>query len=206
MSKSHPPTTLTPKECANVPEITLTAEPPLAGYDRDFGAVRLTSVADFALVSVALPLGNEAKAQKAIKTAYGAELPAPGHYAEGKSGEQLIRTGPDQGLIAFSHPSPDAETVVSNKISHAAYTTDQSDVWVALDVSGPGAIPALERICPLDLHTDHFTTDMAQRTVMEHLGVLILRTGPESFRLMSASSSASSFLHAVEVSAKNTSP
>lgn len=186
-----------------MPEITLTAEPPLAGYDQDFGTVRLTAVADFALVSVALPLGDEDKAQKAIKTGFGAELPAPGRYATGKGGEHLIRTSADQGLIAFAHPTPDAERVVSGKIKGTAYTTDQSDVWVALEVSGPGATEALERICPLDLHEQAFTTDMAQRTVMEHMGVLILRTGPESFRLMSASSSAKTFLHAVEVSIRN---
>jgi sarcosine oxidase subunit gamma len=44
---------------------------------------------------------------------------------------------------------------------------------------------------------------MAQRTVMEHLGVLILRTGDDAFMLLSASSSAKSFLHALETSVAN---
>ena len=45
--------------------------------------------------------------------------------------------------------------------------------------------------------------DHAARTVMEHLGVLILRTGEDDYLLLSASSSAKSFLHAVEVSLTN---
>ena len=187
-----------------MPEITLTAEPPLAGYDRDFGHVRVRAVADFALVSVALPLGAETAAQDALRAGFGAALPDVGRYAVGNDGARLIRTTPDQGLIAFSHAGADAETIVSEKLGDAAYTTDQSDVWVALDVEGPGARAALERICPLDLQADAFAPDMAQRTVMEHLGVLILRTGEDAFRLMSASSSAGSFLHAIEVSALNT--
>ena len=59
---------------------------------------------------------------------------------------------------------------------------------------------ALERICPLDLHPDAFGVDHAARTVMEHLGVLIIRTGEEAYLLLSASSSAGSFQHALHLS------
>jgi sarcosine oxidase subunit gamma len=38
---------------------------------------------------------------------------------------------------------------------------------------------------------------------MEHLGVLILRSGDDEYLLLSASSSARSFLHAVETSLRN---
>ena len=187
-----------------MPEITLEAEPPLSGYRKEFDHVCISSVADFALVSIALPLGEEAGALKAIKASFGAELPDPGRYVRGKEGQALIRTGPDQALVMFTHSTADAARVVADKLKDAAYLTDQSDVWVALDVEGKGARTALERICPLDLHPDSFSVEMAQRTVMEHLGVLILRTDDNSFRLLSASSSAKTFAHAVEVSARNT--
>ncbi len=184
--------------------LTLTAERPLAGYDRDFGMVRVTALDDLALVSVALPMGGEAAAQKAIKAGFGAELPAPGRYATGKGGERLIRTGADQGLIQFIHADTGAGADTAGKLGGKVYLTDQSDAWVGLAVQGPGARTALERMCPLDLHPDVFGTDNAQRTVMEHLGVVILRVGTDAFLLMSASSSALSFLHAVETSAENT--
>ena len=53
------------------------------------------------------------------------------------------------------------------------------------------------------LYPDAFVEGAAARTVMEHLGVLILRTGPDAYLLLSASSSAGSFLHAVETSLVN---
>jgi sarcosine oxidase subunit gamma len=40
---------------------------------------------------------------------------------------------------------------------------------------------------------------------MEHMGAIVARTGDETYLLLSASSSAKSFAHAVEVSAKNVS-
>ena len=47
--------------------------------------------------------------------------------------------------------------------------------------------------------------DQHARTSMEHLDTLIIRTAENSYHLMSASSSAGSFLHAVETSIKNVS-
>ena len=56
---------------------------------------------------------------------------------------------------------------------------------------------SVARICPIDLHADAFGPDHATRTVMEHIGAMILRTGEDAFLLLSARSSAQSFLHAV---------
>ena len=62
---------------------------------------------------------------------------------------------------------------------------------------------ALERICPLDLDPLGFEGDGAARTTMEHMGAFVMRDGEGGFFLMSARSSAKSFLHAVETSIKN---
>ncbi|WP_229802146.1 sarcosine oxidase subunit gamma [Paramylibacter ulvae] len=83
------------------------------------------------------------------------------------------------------------------------YTTDQTDGWVTLEISGENTISALERICPINLHPDQFQIGHAARTAMEHMGCIILRTDTQTFHLFSASSSAESFLHAVETSIKN---
>ena len=184
-----------------MPEFQLTAEPPLAGRSRSFGANCLAALSDMALVSVAIPLGREDEAQEAIRSAYGAELPQVRRYAKSpRSGAFLIRTAPDQGLIAFEHSAPDAEKLVARQLDGAVYTTDQTDGWVALQLSGPDARAALERICPLDLHPASFGPDAAARTVAEHLGMLILRTQEHAFLLLSASSSANSFWDSVETS------
>ena len=185
-------------------DFILTPEPPLAGYDRDFGHLRLRAPADLSLVAVALPLGGEKAAKAAITSAWGVDIPAPGTSAESKDGTRLIWSAPDQLFALFERATPDAGQFVARRLSDAVYVTDVTDGWVAIEVSGHGSRAALERICPVDLHPDAFGEGDAQRTVMEHLGVLILRTGKDCFLLLSASSSADSFRHALEVSAKNT--
>ncbi|SLN56880.1 Sarcosine oxidase, gamma subunit family [Roseovarius albus] len=185
-------------------DYTLTATPPLAGVDRSFGDLSLKAPADLALVSIALPLGAEDKVLKAIKTAYGAELPDAGKSVLSKDGTvRLVRLGADQAMVIFTHATPDAEPTVQAKLKGTAYTTDQTDVWVGLELSGPTSRDALHRICPLDIHPDAFAVNDSARTVMEHLGTLLIRTGDDTYLLLSASSSAKSFLHAMETSAQN---
>ena len=186
-------------------DFKLTSAPPLAGYDQSFDGVRLTAPADLAIVSMALPLGSESSAEKAIKAAFGAALPAIGKSILGKNkATRLVRLSPDAAFVIFAHPMPDAEPFVSAKLKGAVYTTDQTDVWTGLHIEGAKARMALERICPIDLHPDAFADGDAARTTMEHLGTLIIRTGMDAFLLLSASSSAKSFLHAVETSIHNT--
>ncbi|MGK7654765.1 sarcosine oxidase subunit gamma [Roseovarius sp. B08] len=184
-------------------DFILTAEPPLKGFDHSFGETRLYAPADLAIVSIALPLGGEDTALRAIKTAFDADLPAPGQSVMGKDDTRIVRLGTDQAFAIFTRTMPDAEPHVQTLLKGAAYTTDQTDVWTGLVLDGPLARTALERICPIDLHPDAFVEGAAARTVMEHLGVLILRTGPDAYLLLSASSSAGSFLHAVETSLVN---
>ena len=188
-----------------MPEFTLTAAPPLAGYSESFGDVTLRAPEEMAIVSLALPLGGEDAALTAIRGAYGVDLPGIGQTAKTSGGEMLMRLAPDMGMVIFTHAKPDANSVVQARLNGAAYTTDQTDVWCALELSGAGSRRVLERICPLDLHEDGFATGEARRTVMEHLGTIIARTGADTWLLMSASSSAGSFLHAIETSIKNAS-
>lgn len=188
-----------------MPEFTLTAEPPLAGYDHDFGTARLHAPAGLALVSFALPLGGEEAAMKAVKSAYGVAMPEVGQMATAKDGAILMRMSVEQGLILFAHDTPEAEPHVQARLKGKAYTTDQTDVWCALELTGAQAREALERICPLDLHDSGFAVGEVKRTMMEHLGTIIARKDADTWLLMSASSSAGSFLHAVEISIKNVS-
>jgi len=188
-----------------VSDFVLTATSPLGGYDRDFGHVRLRQLTGLAIVSVALPLGGETAALAAIAQAFGTDLPAPGASALSADGrERLLRLGPDLAFVVFEHTAPDAGAGIAARLGSAVYTTDQTDVWVGLELSGRGARAALERICPIDLHPEAFAVGAVARTVMEHLGTIVLREGADSFVLLSAGSSAASFLHAVETSIHNT--
>lgn len=187
-----------------MPEFSLISDPPLAGYDETVGGIRLRVPEGVSIVSIALPLGGEAAAEKAVMAAYGAALPEVGQSGVADDA-RLVRLGVDQAFVIFNHTEPNADSVVAEKLQGAAYTTDQTDVWVALEISGARCRDALERICPLDLHPDAFAVDQAARTVMEHLGVLIIRTGEDAYLLLSASSSAGSFQHALHLSMENVS-
>ena len=70
-------------------------------------------------------------------------------------------------------------------LGDVAYTTDQTDVWVVLEISGPETSAALERLCPLDLGL--FEDGTAARTVMEHMGAMIVQLSADRFLLLSAS-------------------
>ena len=152
----------------------LTALPPLGGYDQAFGPNRLVERSDLAITSVALPQGQT--------------LAPP-------SGATAIPTGPDQ---VFLLAPMGAEHDLAG-----AYATDQTHGWAILDLSGPDSVSAFVRCCHRDLHPDSFAVGASARTVMEHLSVVILRQAKDGFRLMSPSSSAASFLHAVETSLQN---
>jgi len=185
------------KESVSV--VKLAPSPVLGGYDRSFGDTRLTELSGVALVSVALPLGDEKAAEKAIKSAYQLAFPDSGASTATQT-HRLIRTGADQGLLMFESDAANAEPEVQAALKGACYTSLQTDAWVVLSLSGPLANAVLERLCPIDLHDSRFPVDSAARTVMEHMSAIVLRDGADSYQLLSASSSAGSFLHAVETS------
>lgn len=186
-------------------DFKLISQPPLAQVDIDVNGLRLTSCSDISVVSAALPLGEEEVAAAALKSAYKVELPDNRHSVVSPAGIRVVRTAIDQILIIFPEYRHSTERHVDKAMQGTVYTTDQSDVWTALKLEGFQAATVLERICPLDLHTGDFPVDAAARTAMEHLGVMIIRTAENAFMLISASSSAGSFLHMIETSMQNVS-
>ena len=177
----------------------------LGGYNREFDGVVLREFVDLAIVSLALPLGAEKQAAQRLEKAYGVPFPAVGKTAVTKDAKtRFLRLGQDQLFAIFTHPTADAQKTITSQLGHSFYTTDQTDVWVALELSGENAVRALERICPVDLHQTAFLNGDVARTSMEHLGTIIVRIETDRFLLLSASSSAGSFLHAVETSIINT--
>lgn len=186
-----------------MPNSPLAAAPLLGGYDQETRAGRLRELTDLALVCVSTPQGGDQDMQAALKSAYGAVMPDNGQSVLSKDGSlRIIRFAPDQIFLAFDRSAPDAAAVVAQKIGTAGYVVDQSHNWVALSLSGACARAALERLCALNLHRDKFAVDQAERTQMEHMGALVARSGEDEFLLLSAASSAATFLHALETSLK----
>ena len=177
----------------------------LDGLHLEFDHCVLTERVDLALISVAIPLGGGDALAAKISDTWGLRLPRPTLSAQSDDMRAMPLTA-DQFMLVFPPDATLTEASVQATLQDVGYTTVQTDAWVILELSGPGATTALERICPVDLDAAAFPVDAAARTTMEHLGALVLRTGADRFLLMSARSSAASFLHAVETSCRWTTP
>ena len=134
------------------------------------------------MTALGIPRGGLPAAEAALQ-GLNLPLPAPGLSAVTGT-HRLIRLSPDQLLLIG--PPPETDTL---------YSADQTDAFAALDLSGPDALPALERLCTLDLAA--LQVHAAPRSLMAHLSVILIRLAPDAFRLMSARSSAKSFAHSI---------
>ncbi|KLN59829.1 hypothetical protein WH96_15720 [Kiloniella spongiae] len=189
-----------------MPDYTLTANTPLNGFSRDFPGVSINEVNDRAIVSIVAPRDGEKELIKALKKSYDIELPNAGVLSvSAQDNAVLFCMAQDQYFLMFDYTGNTATTVVHSYLNDTAYLTDQSDSYVMIRVSGANSRCLLERICPLDIHPTAFPVRAVARTIMEHLGTTIIHEGDDNFLLLSARSSAYSFLEAIETSAKNTS-
>ena len=187
-------------------EYRLTSEEFLGGYQAQFGPISLREISDICMVSMAVPLAEEQAVHKALKAAFGIDMPDIGQ-SQGAAAldSRVLRMGLDHMFVLFARAqnTERPEQQIKTLMKSTVYTTDQSHNWVGLEISGPGCRSALERICPIDLHPERFTINAVARTQMEHLGTIILCVDHETYWLFSASSSAKSFLHALETSIHN---
>lgn len=183
----------------------LEATSALGDYHETVGSVSIREVADKAFVSIAPSVNGNDALEKDVEKVFGAKWPQATQTTLSNDGTmKFLGLQSDMIFALFTHPGGLADTVIKNKINHSATFTDQSDAWVMLEVSGAGVLSALERICPLDLSLDRFPVASVARTIMEHLGTIILRQEEDSFLLFGAVSSADDLVHAVKLSALNT--
>ena len=181
----------------------LSATDSLGGYDKEIGNIRLREVANQSLIAMAIPQGEESKFKNNIKNIFNLKMPSPTKSVKNKD-TRLLFTQPDQIFVLMKR-AEDPENSMAITFGASAYITDQTDAWVILEISGESSREALERICQVDLDKNVFQLDGMARTSMEHMSAIIIRKADDTFYLMSASSSAKSFLHAVELSAQHVS-
>ena len=156
-------------------DFTLTAEPFLGRFEQHYDDVKLREIYDVAVVSAAIPLRKLTAAKKAVSAAFGVDLPEVGMSALSQDSDmRILRLGNDQAFVIFPRAQHDtgAEPHVADLLGDVFYTTDQSDVWVTLEISGTGARRALERIYPLNIAPDAFGIDAAARTSIDRKSVV----------------------------------
>lgn len=164
----------------------LIAKSALDGRSLTLGTVTLTEVDIGPITSVAVFPGGAKMVAKGLKT-IGLAMPAPNTFA-GKNGARIVWTGRDQAFLIGVEP-PALE---------GAALTDQSDGWAALGLTGAGAVEVLARLVPVDLRLAAFPVGRAIRTQMNHMNVVILRTGDHAFEVLGFRSMARTAWHELE--------
>ena len=176
----------------------------LSGYSQQIGSLLLQEIQECGLVSLSWPEDASKNIASTIRNAWQLEMPQPGKFTgPSTNGVSLVWMAPNQIFILINLAQSSQLNFVRNVLGNEYYLTDQSDNWCGLRVMGPEVISALERICPIDLHQSEFPPGSAARTVMEHLGMIILCVDNNNYVLFSANSYAQSFLHAIQQSALN---
>lgn len=164
----------------------LIAKSALDGRSLTLGAVTLAEVAAGPITSVAVLPGGAKAVAKGLKT-LGLAMPDPNAFAE-KKGARIVWTGREQAfLIGVDPPALDGAAV-----------TDQTDGWAVLAVSGTGAVDVLARWVPVDLRLAAFPVGRALRTQLNHMNVVILRSGDYAFEIMVFRSMARTAWHEIE--------
>ena len=177
---------------------------PLNGYSKEFGENILEEVNDLEIISLATSVENQKFLDQNIIKLLNINLPLTGKSSiSDDKKSRIIGLSVDQWLVIFKSGENDSEAIFKNALSDEVYLTIQTDAWVILRISGPLALKALERICPINLEPDVFLENDIARTIMEHLGSIVICEKVSSYLVMSASSSAKSFLHALETSLQN---
>lgn len=132
----------------------------------------------------------------AALAAMGASLPPMGRFID-SGGLLLARIAPHQLLaMRAGADAPLLEELAP--LAGLAGIIDLSDSRVGVRIAGPGARTALSALVPLDLHASRFAPGHCAPTMMAHLSVLLLQTGPDEYEVQCGRSFAGSFLRAVQ--------
>lgn len=162
------------------------------------GPLTITERTDIALASVAARKGRMADVAAAAQSA-GVPLPAAATYQSGAP-YGAFWVAPEMWLVEAPFATHELiADLLKSALGDGASVTEQTDAWVAFDLAADDLAPVLERLCNVDFRT--VPDGHATRTVMEHLGVYLIKHGRGAARIYGPRSSAESLLHAIETAA-----
>lgn len=164
----------------------------------EIGPLRITERADLALASVAARRGRMADLAAAAQAA-GVPLPDTARHQAGAP-YSAFWTAPEMWFVEAPFGSHELiADQLKATLGDAASVTEQTDAWVVFDLAAADLTPLLERLCNVDFGS--VPKGYATRTMMEHLGLYLLKLDQGAVRLYGPRSSAQSLLHALEVAA-----
>lgn len=164
----------------------------------EIGPLRITERTDLALASVAARRGRMTDLSAAAQGA-GVPLPEAARHQAGAP-YSAFWTAPEMWFVEAPYGSHELiADLLKTALGDAASITEQTDAWVAFDLAAADLAPVLERICNVDFRSA--PKGYATRTVIEHLGVYLVKLDQGAVRLYGPRSSAQSLLHALEAAA-----
>lgn len=164
----------------------------------EIGPLRITERVDLALASVAARRGRMADLAAAARAA-GVPLPDAARHQAGAP-YSAFWTAPDMWFVEAPFGSHEViADQLKAALGDAASITEQTDAWVIFDLAAEDMAPLLERLCNVDFRA--VPKGYATRTVMEHLGVYLVKLDQGAVRLYGPRSSAQSLMHALEAAA-----
>lgn len=103
-----------------------------------------------------------------------------------KDGELILSIMPDIWLILCDFPKVKTHLKKHQKSTakQTIVTTDMSDQYLQMNLSGKHARALLAKGCELDLSPEKFTKNRAARTLLAHQNVVIWRTENEDLSLL----------------------
>jgi sarcosine oxidase, subunit gamma len=119
-------------------------------------------------------------AVSALSKALGLSLPTKPKSSETKSTRSALWLGPDEWLVIDSAKNP-ATDLAKVKTLHSA--VDISHRNTAITVSGTAAEATLSAGCPQNLSLKAFPVGACSRTILGKVEIVVLRTGPQTFRV-----------------------
>ena len=116
----------------------------------------------------------------ALSKALGVSLPVKPKSSETKGSRTALWLGPDEWLIIDSARNPMNDAA---KVKALNSSVDVSHRNTAILVSGAAAEATLSAGCPQNLSLKAFPGGACSRTILGKAEIVVLRTGPKSFRV-----------------------
>ena len=151
--------------------------PALAGRSVSATGVKLEVMPPAERISLRAPEASVAALSKAL----GVTLPTTPKTSATKAGRTALWLGPDEWLVideAGKDPLADCAKVTA---LHSAVGISHRNV--AFSVTGPAAAAAINGGCPQDLSLEAFPVGAASRTILGKSEIVLLRSGPDAFRV-----------------------
>lgn len=162
------------------------------------GPFTITERFDVALASVAVRRGDDKALARAAK-AIGLPLPAVAAAEAGTPWSTFWITA-EMWMVEAPHAThEDIAAILKAALGDTASITEQSDAWVRFDLTAANLAPLTERLTNLDLAQK--PPGFAARTVIDHLGVYLIKRSDTELTLYGPRASAQSLLHALEITA-----